>query len=147
MDLSGLNGPQREAVTTTEGPLLVLAGAGSGKTRVIIHRLAWLMEKRKVPPSAILAVTFTNKAASEMRERAVKLAGPKARDVTLSTFHAFGAEVMREHATKLGYPKRFTIADMGDQISMIKRAMRERNVDDRAFDARKVLAMISRAKN
>jgi len=147
MDLSGLNAPQREAVTTTEGPLLVLAGAGSGKTRVIIHRLAWLMQKKKVPASGILAVTFTNKAASEMRERAVKLAGPKAKEVTLCTFHAFGAEVMREHATKLGFPKRFAIADMGDQISIIKRAMRERNVDDRAFDARKVLAIISRAKN
>ncbi len=147
MDLSGLNAPQREAVTTTEGPLLVLAGAGSGKTRVIIHRLAYLMQKRKVPATSILAVTFTNKAASEMRERAVKLAGLAARKVTLCTFHAFGAEVMREHASKLGFPKKFAIADMGDQVSIIKRAMRERNVDDRAFDARKVLSIISRAKN
>src|SRR5438874_234312 len=138
MDLSGLNAPQREAVMTTEGPLLVLAGAGSGKTRVIIHRLAWLMQKKMVSPRSILAVTFTNKAASEMRERAIKLAGLKAKDVTLCTFHAFGSDVLREHATKLGYPKKFAIADMGDQLSIIKRAMRERNVDDRAFDSRKV---------
>jgi DNA helicase-2/ATP-dependent DNA helicase PcrA len=147
MDLSVLNAPQREAVRTTEGPLLVLAGAGSGKTRVITHRIAWLLEKKKVPAKAILAVTFTNKAASEMRARAIELAGPRAKDVTLCTFHAFGAEVMREHASKLGFPKRFGIADMGDQISIIKRAMRERSVDDRAFDARKVLAIISRHKN
>jgi DNA helicase-2/ATP-dependent DNA helicase PcrA len=147
LDLSGLNAPQRQAVTTTEGPLLVLAGAGSGKTRVIIHRLAWLMQKKQVPPSAMLCVTFTNKAASEMRERAVKLAGPAAKAVTLCTFHAFGAEILREHSTRLGLPKRFAIADMGDQLSIIRRAMRERNVDDRTFDARKVLAIISRHKN
>jgi DNA helicase II / ATP-dependent DNA helicase PcrA len=127
--------------------LFVLAGAGSGKTRVITHRIAWLLLKKKIPASAILALTFTNKAASEMRERAVKLAGAKARGVTLCTFHAFGAEVMREHAPKLGYPRRFAIADMGDQISIVRRAMKERSVDDRAFDARKVLAMISRARN
>ena len=147
MDLSFLNPPQREAVVTTEGPLLVLAGAGSGKTRVITHRIAWLLQKKKVPPQAILAVTFTNKAAAEMKERAVQLAGPRAQDVTLSTFHAFGAEVLRSHAQKLGWPKRFAIADMSDQISIVRRAMREHRIDDRAFDPRKVLAMISKAKN
>src|SRR5258708_954209 len=144
MDLSVLNAPQREAVRTTEGPLLVLARAGSGKTRVITHRIAWLLEKKKVPATAILAVTFTNKAASERRQRARELAGPRAKRAPLGTFHALGAEVMREHATRLGFPKRFAIADMGDQISIVKRAMREKTVDDRAFDARKVLAMISR---
>src|SRR5262249_46172121 len=144
---SVLNAPQREAVRTTEGPLLVLAGAGSGKTRVITHRIAYLLEKKRVSAKSILAVTFTNKAASEMRQRAIELAGPRAKDVTLCTFHAFGAEVMRAHASSLGFPKRFAIADMGDQISIVKRAMRERSVDDRAFDARKVLAIISRHKN
>jgi DNA helicase II / ATP-dependent DNA helicase PcrA len=147
LDLSTLNPAQREAVITTEGPLLVLAGAGSGKTRVITHRIAWLLGKKKVPAEAILALTFTNKAAGEMRERAVKLAGTKAKAVTLCTFHAFGAEMMRQHAQKLGYPRKFAIADMGDQISIIRRAMKERNVDDRAFDARKVLSLISKARN
>ncbi len=146
MDLSHLNPPQREAVLATEGPLLVLAGAGSGKTRVITHRIAHLLEK-KVPASAILAVTFTNKAAAEMKERAVHLAGKRAEGVTLCTFHAFGAEVVRAHAQKLSLPRRFAIADTGDQLSIVKRAMRERRLDDRAFDARRVLALISRAKN
>ncbi len=146
IDLSHLNPPQREAVKTTEGPLLVLAGAGSGKTRVITHRIVHLLEK-KVAPRAILAVTFTNKSASEMKDRVVKMAGQKAAGVTLSTFHAFGAEVLREHLGKLGWPKKFAIADTGDQVSIVRRAMRERNVDDKAFDGRKVLTLISRAKN
>ncbi len=146
IDLSHLNPPQREAVKTTEGPLLVLAGAGSGKTRVITHRIVHLLEK-KVVPKAILAVTFTNKSAAEMKDRVLKMAGQKAAGVTLSTFHAFGAEVLREHLGKLGWPKKFAIADTGDQVSIVRRAMRERNVDDRAFDGRKVLTLISRAKN
>ncbi len=130
----------------TEGPLLVLAGAGSGKTRVITHRIVHLLD-RKVPARAILAVTFTNKAASEMKERVVKMAGGRANAVSISTFHAFGAEVLREHLHRLGWPKKFAIADAGDQQSLVKRAMCERNIDDRAFDARKVLTAISRAKN
>ena len=146
-ELDKLNAPQREAVVTTEGPLLVLAGAGSGKTRVITHRIVYLLQKKKVKAHSILAVTFTNKAASEMRERVKKMVGKKANGVTLCTFHAFGAEVLREHIHMLGYPKKLAIADMGDQLSIVKRAMRERSIDDRAFDARKVLTLISRAKN
>ncbi|MFL5321715.1 MAG: ATP-dependent helicase [Myxococcaceae bacterium] len=146
MDLGKLNPPQRQAVVTTEGPLLVLAGAGSGKTRVITHRIAHLLDK-KVAAKSILAVTFTNKAAAEMKERVVHLAGAKANAVTVSTFHAFGAELLREDIHRLGYPKKFAIADMGDQLAIIRRAMRERQIDDRAFDARKVLTAISRAKN
>jgi DNA helicase-2/ATP-dependent DNA helicase PcrA len=146
VDLSHLNPPQREAVLTTEGPLLVLAGAGSGKTRVITHRICHLLEK-KVPARAILAVTFTNKAAAEMKERVVHMAGQRALGVTLSTFHAFGAEVLKAHLPKLGWPKKFAIADTGDQIALVRRAMRDRNVDDKAFDPRKVLTLISRAKN
>jgi DNA helicase II / ATP-dependent DNA helicase PcrA len=145
--LSHLNPPQRDAVTTTEGPLLVLAGAGSGKTRVITHRIAYLLEVKKVAPRSILAVTFTNKAASEMRERVIELAGQRALGVTLSTFHAFGAEVLRSELHRLGYPKKFAIVDTGDQIALVRRAMRERHVDDKAFDPRKVLTLISRAKN
>lgn len=145
--LSKLNAPQREAVATTEGPLLVLAGAGSGKTRVITHRIAHLLLNKRVKPEAILAVTFTNKAAAEMRERVKKMVGSKADGVTLCTFHAFGADILRAHGKKLGYANRFAIADMGDQLAIVKRAMRERQIDDRAFDARKVLTLISRAKN
>ncbi|MCA3012793.1 MAG: UvrD-helicase domain-containing protein, partial [Myxococcaceae bacterium] len=122
------------------------AGAGSGKTRVITHRICHLLE-RKVPARAILAVTFTNKAAAEMKERVVQLAGQRALGVTLSTFHAFGAEVLKAHLPKLGWPKKFSIVDTGDQLALVRRAMRERNVDDQAFDPRKVLTLISRAKN
>ena len=146
MDLSHLNPPQRAAVLTTEGPLLVLAGAGSGKTRVITHRIVHLLEK-KVPARAILAVTFTNKAAPEMKERVVEMGGQRALGTTLSTFHAFGAEVLREHLSKLGYPKKFAIVDTGDQLALIRRAMKERQIDDKTFDARKVLTIISRAKS
>ncbi|MFZ5445732.1 MAG: ATP-dependent helicase [Myxococcota bacterium] len=146
MDLSHLNPPQREAVLTTEGPLLVLAGAGSGKTRVITHRICHLLDK-KVPARAILAVTFTNKAASEMKERVVHMAGQRALGVTLSTFHAFGAEVLKAHLSKLGWPKKFAIVDTGDQLALVRRAMKERQIDDKVFDPRKVLTLISRAKN
>lgn len=146
MDLSHLNPPQRLAVLTTEGPLLVLAGAGSGKTRVITHRIVHLLDQ-KVPARSILAVTFTNKAAAEMKERVVDMGGQRALGVTLSTFHAFGAEVLRDHATKLGFPKKFAIVDTGDQLALVRRAMKERQIDDKTFDPRKVLTVISRAKN
>jgi DNA helicase II / ATP-dependent DNA helicase PcrA len=146
VDLSHLNPPQRLAVLTTEGPLLVLAGAGSGKTRVITHRICHLLDK-KVPARNILAVTFTNKAASEMKERVIQMAGQRALGVTLSTFHAFGAEVLREHLYKLGWPRKFAIVDTGDQIALVRRAMKERQIDDKVFDSRKVLTLISRAKS
>ncbi|QSQ19356.1 UvrD-helicase domain-containing protein [Pyxidicoccus parkwayensis] len=149
MDLSKLNPPQREAVVTLQGPLLVLAGAGSGKTRVITHRIVHLLNERPGHLMArnILAVTFTNKAATEMKERLVHMAGPRAQGVLVCTFHAFGAEVLREDIHRLGWPKKFAIADMGDQLANIRRAMREHKIDDRAFDARKVLTLISKAKN
>ncbi|MGC4117201.1 MAG: UvrD-helicase domain-containing protein [Myxococcales bacterium] len=146
LDLSRLNPPQRKAVKTLQGPLLVLAGAGSGKTRVIVHRIAYMVQQG-IKPSNILAVTFTNKAAAEMKERVADLVGPKvAKELTVSTFHAFGVEVLRQHVEKLGYPKRFGIADASDQVSLVKRAMREVKIDDRKFDPRKVLALISKAK-
>ena len=147
MDLSGLNPPQRLAVTTTEGPLLVLAGAGSGKTRVVTHRIAWLLARR-VPARAILAVTFTNKAAVEMKERVVRLVGQRAQALTVCTFHAFGAEVLREHVHRLGWPRRFAIADTSDQLALVQRALRERSIDGKTdFDPRRILTAISRAKN
>jgi DNA helicase-2/ATP-dependent DNA helicase PcrA len=146
LDLSRLNPPQLEAVRTLEGPLLVLAGAGSGKTRVIVHRIAHMVQRR-IAPSHILAVTFTNKAASEMKARVGELVGPKVgKELTVCTFHAFGCEVLRKHVHKLGWPKRFGIADASDQMSLVKRAMREVKIDDRRFDPRRVLSMVSRAK-
>src|SRR6185369_2417452 len=146
IDLSTLNPPQREAVTTIEGPLLVLAGAGSGKTRVIAHRVAWLL-MNGVRPGAVLAVTFTNKAATEMKERVVALAGPPGKDVFVSTFHSFGLWLVQQEHEAAGLPKRFAICDAGDQLALVKRCMREVKVDDRAFDAHRVLSMISSAKN
>jgi DNA helicase-2/ATP-dependent DNA helicase PcrA len=146
LDLSTLNGPQREAVTTTEGPLLVLAGAGSGKTRVIVHRIGWLLQKG-VDPESILAVTFTNKAAGEMRERVAAVAGAPAVDVFVSTFHSFGLWLLHEEHEAAGLPRRFRICDAGDQVTLVKRCMREVKVDDRAFDVHRVLSLISKAKN
>jgi len=146
LDLSTLNPPQREAVTTTEGPLLVLAGAGSGKTRVIAHRIAWLMQ-HGVDPGSILAVTFTNKAAGEMRERVTALAGAAGVDVFVSTFHALGLWILRTEHEAAGLPKRFSICDSGDQLSIVKRAMGEFSIDDRKFDAQRVLSLVSRAKS
>jgi DNA helicase-2/ATP-dependent DNA helicase PcrA len=146
LDLSTLNPPQREAVTTTEGPLLVLAGAGSGKTRVIVQRIAFLLH-RGVDPGAILAVTFTNKAAGEMRERVAAVAGAPGVDVFVSTFHSFGLWLLQQEHRAAGLPRRFAICDAGDQLAIVKRCMREVKVDDRAFDAHRVLSMLSRAKN
>ncbi|HZZ85839.1 MAG TPA: UvrD-helicase domain-containing protein [Anaeromyxobacteraceae bacterium] len=146
LDLSTLNPPQREAVTTTEGPLLVLAGAGSGKTRVIAHRVAHLIE-RGVDPERILAVTFTNKASGEMRERVTQLAGPPGADVFVSTFHSFGLWLLKEEHKAAGLPRRFAILDASDQLASLKRCMREVKVDDRSFDPQRVLALISKAKN
>ncbi len=146
IDLSTLNPPQREAVTTPRGPLLVLAGAGSGKTRVIAHRIAWLIVQGAAPGS-ILAVTFTNKAAEEMRERVAGLIGAPGSEVVVSTFHAFGLAVLREEHAAAGLPRRFAICDAGDQLALVRRCMRQVSVDDRAFDAQRVLHRISEAKS
>jgi DNA helicase-2/ATP-dependent DNA helicase PcrA len=146
LDLSTLNPPQREAVTTTEGPLLVLAGAGSGKTRVIVHRIAYLLQQR-ADPEEILAVTFTNKAAGEMKDRVRAVAGALGRDVFVSTFHSFGLWLLGEEHRAAGLPRRFSICDASDQAALVKRCMREVRIDDRAFDPKRVLWLISAAKN
>jgi len=146
LDLSTLNPPQRQAVLATEGPLLVLAGAGSGKTRVIVHRIAWMIQQG-VAARSILAMTFTNKAASEMRERVGQLVSKtRAKELTLGTFHAFGLQLLRVEHERIGYPRQFTIADAGDQAALVKRAMREVKIDDRSFDHRRVMSLISLAK-
>ncbi|MCG6927954.1 MAG: UvrD-helicase domain-containing protein [Acidobacteria bacterium] len=144
--LTALNTDQRDAVATTKGPLLVLAGAGTGKTRVITTRIAHLVSLG-VEPSSILAVTFTNKAAAEMRERVAQLAGDRSREITVGTFHAFCVRLLREHGTVLGLSRRFTITDASDQLSAVKSVMRELRVHETTMHPSAVLARISLAKN
>ena len=130
IDLSLLNAPQREAVLHTEGPLLVLAGAGSGKTRVLTHRVAYLIEQGRAPWS-ILAITFTNKAAREMKDRIHALVGDRADDVWVSTFHACCARILRRDIEKLGYMRSFSIYDDDDQMGVIKSLVKELNLNDK----------------
>ncbi|HEX6585527.1 MAG TPA: UvrD-helicase domain-containing protein [Solirubrobacterales bacterium] len=145
--LSGLNGPQREAVTFGEGPLLILAGAGSGKTRALTHRIAWLLATGRARPDQILAITFTNKAADEMRERVASLVGGVERRMWVMTFHAACARLLRIEAERLGYTSRFTIYDEADSLRMLKRCLEELEVDTKRYPPRAVRARISDAKN
>jgi len=149
--LAGLNEPQREAVTTTEGPVLILAGPGSGKTRVITHRIAYLVQHEHVSPWHILAVTFTNKAAREMRERLEKLVGiNESKEMTIGTFHAICARVLRieaDYLLPLGLNRSFVIFDTDDQATLVKQAIRELNLDEKQYRPLTIQAMISRAKN
>src|SRR6204780_5224399 len=131
--LDGLNDPQRDAVTHGEGPLLILAGAGSGKTRVLTHRIAYLVGTGAVQASEILAITFTNKAASEMRDRAELLVGRRVRAMWVMTFHSACARMLRAHADKLGYTRQFTIYDQADSRRLIKRCMEQNGVDPKRF--------------
>ncbi len=145
--LEGLNEPQREAVTHGEGPLLILAGAGSGKTRVLTHRVAFLIFTEQAYPSEILAITFTNKAAQEMRGRVEGLLGGNMRRMWLMTFHAACARIMRAHAERLGYTSRFTIYDQADSRRMVKRCIEEVGVDPKRFAPAAIHGQISQAKN
>ncbi len=128
--LEGLNAAQREAVLHGEGPLLVLAGAGSGKTRVIVHRVAHLVRDERVMPWHVLCVTFTNKAAGEMKERLVALLGDEAQDLWVSTFHAFGARFLRREAAAAGLPPSFPIYDDDDQLRLVKGLLAEMGLDE-----------------
>ncbi|HEU5439637.1 MAG TPA: UvrD-helicase domain-containing protein [Ktedonobacterales bacterium] len=147
--LRGLNPRQREAVITTEGPLLVLAGPGSGKTRVITHRIGYILEERGVSPWNVLAVTFTNKAAREMKERLEKLVGAAARDLAVGTFHAICSRILRREGERagLGLGSNFAIYDDDDQLGLTKQVLREMNLDEKQFKPSTIHAIISRAKN
>ena len=145
--LQELNPQQQEAVETTEGPLLVVAGAGSGKTSVLTRRIAYLVEEKGVAPWNILAITFTNKAATEMKERVQKLLGPAGQDVWMSTFHALCVRILRRDADKIGYSRNFSIADSSEQVTLIKHIEKDLNINPKQYNPRAILSAISNAKN
>jgi DNA helicase-2/ATP-dependent DNA helicase PcrA len=145
--LADLNPAQREAVLTTEGPLLVIAGAGSGKTRVLTHRVAHLIGAVGVKPNEILAITFTNRAANEMRERLERLLGDTARRLWILTFHAACGRILRREAPRLGYRSNFTIYDQADQVRLVKAVLEEEGFDPKRFTPRGIHSQISAAKN
>ncbi len=145
--LASLNPSQREAVLHENGPLLILAGAGSGKTRVIAHRMAHLINEKQAAPYEILAVTFTNKAADEMRERVARLVGEDCRHIWLSTFHALSARLLRREAPALGLARDFVIYDSSDQISIVRQAIKALGYDEKQIQPRAALSRISQAKN
>ena len=146
--LAGLNDKQKEAVLSNNGPILIIAGAGSGKTRVLTHRIAYLIQQRHVNPWNILAITFTNKAANEMKERILSLLGAdEGNDVWISTFHALCVRILRKHIDLLGYDRNFTIIDSSAQKTLIKNIIKDLNLDSNQFNARSILSQISNAKN
>jgi DNA helicase II / ATP-dependent DNA helicase PcrA len=141
--LRSLNAEQRRAVECTDGPVLILAGAGSGKTRTLVYRVAHLIRKAKVDPARIVAVTFTNKAAQEMRERVRDFVPEDARRVTISTFHSLGVRILREYGERIGLPRRFAIYSAADQLGALRSACTEISIDDDTFDLKRVLRRIS----
>ncbi len=145
--IKGLNKQQQDAVVHTKGPVLIMAGAGSGKTRVLTHRIAYLIEEKGILPWNILAITFTNKAAKEMKERVAKLLGESGQDVWVSTFHALCVRILRRYIDRLGYNRAFTITDTSEQRTLVKRILADLNLDSKKFDSRALLSAISNAKN
>lgn len=145
--LSNMNDKQKEAIEYTKGPLLVMAGAGSGKTRVLTHRIAYLLQVKKVPAWKILAITFTNKAAKEMKERLENLVGTISNDMWVSTFHAMCVRILRREAQQIGYTRNFTIIDTSEQKTLMKRLLKSKNLDDKKFNEKMILSYISDAKN
>ena len=146
MDISFLNQNQQQAVVHEKGPMLVLAGAGSGKTSVLTNRIAYLIEQG-ISPANILAITFTNKAAREMKERVTKLIGPDARYIQISTFHSFGLKILKENYEFLGYEKNFIILDSDDTLTVVKKLMKDLNMNPKYYNARELRSKISSAKN
>ncbi len=145
--LDGMNPKQKEAVLKTEGPLLIMAGAGSGKTRVLTHRIAYLIEEKAVNPWNILAITFTNKAAKEMKERVNRLMAHGGEDVWVSTFHSMCVRILRRDVDFIGYNRNFTIIDGSEQLTLMKQVLKELNIDPKKYDPRSFLNAISNAKN
>ena len=143
----GLNEAQHEAVTTTHGPLLIIAGAGSGKTRVLTHRIAYLLEMQNVQPWQVLAITFTNKAASEMKQRLEKIIGSTANDMWVSTFHSACVRILRRNAKEIGFNSNFVIYDTADKETMIKQCLKQLDIDPKQFSPKSISATISNAKN
>ena len=144
--LESLNEPQREAVTASEGPMMIIAGAGSGKTRVLTYRIAFLIE-HGIEPFQILSLTFTNKAAKEMRERIQSVVGNEAKNLWMGTFHSVFAKILRFEGGKLGYQSNFTIYDADDSKSLLKTIIKEKNLDDKLYKPNVVFSKISKAKN
>ncbi|MEC0258412.1 DNA helicase PcrA [Paenibacillus lautus] len=142
-----LNPQQRQAVEATDGPLLIMAGAGSGKTRVLTHRIAYLIATRKAAPWSILAITFTNKAAREMQERVSKLVGREGQDIWVSTFHSMCVRILRKDIERIGFTSNFSILDSTDQLSVIRNVMKQHNIDPKKFEPKAIQAAMSAAKN
>ena len=145
--LEGLNDEQKEAVLAVEGPCLVIAGAGSGKTKVLTHKIAYLMHNVGVKPWNILAITFTNKAANEMKERVEKLVGEVAKDMWIGTFHSICVRILRRYIDRIGFTSSFVIFDTSDQRTIVKQCIKQLELDDKIFTDRSVLSEISNAKN
>lgn len=145
--LEGLNDRQREAVLHTDGPLLIMAGAGSGKTRVVTHKIAYLIKEMNVYPSSILAITFTNKAASEMKERVKELIDEDVERMWMGTFHSICVRILRRDIDRLGYDRSFTIYDRDDQITLMKECIKELNINKDMYKESAVLSKISSLKD
>ena len=147
MNIDSLNKAQKEAVINTDGPMLILAGAGSGKTRVLTNKVAYLINEKNVYPENILAITFTNKAAKEMKERIYSIVGSLALKIQISTFHSFGLKIIRENHKYLGYDENFTILDADDSLSIIKKIVKELDIDTSKFSPKAIKNTISSNKN
>ena len=147
MNLNDLNERQKEAVLYNEGPLLIIAGAGSGKTKALTTKIAYLLEEKEVSPYNILAITFTNKAAKEMKDRLYSLVGSISKKLQVSTFHSFGLRLLRENFEVLGYDQNFNIMDADDSLTVVKKILKDMNLDSKTYNPRAIRNKISSCKN